>query len=192
MSERRDLNMIEAILTVIGEMGDMPIPISSLWLERLIRRAGRPIEIYWAEDREVDACALETLCVLARANCIERKYEAVAPAIDWTPGRDVEGAYRVGHSQPPHPADGMTATVCIGDGAFSTILNPASFNNGSLGWTLTYGNAQAVRLTARSVIESYDYLLSGATTMKDATRRLRLLRNARRDLNRRACQEGAA
>jgi hypothetical protein len=116
----------------------------------------------------------------------------VAPAIDWTPGRDVEGAYRVGHSQPPHPADGMTATVCIGDGAFSTILNPASFNNGSLGWTLTYGNAQAVRLTARSVIESYDYLLSGATTMKDATRRLRLLRNARRDLNRRACQEGAA
>ena len=109
--------------------------------------------------------------------------EAVAPAIDWTPSADVPGAYRVGHSKPNgHPADGMTASVCIGDGAFSTIPNPMSYENGGIVWTLTYGNAHSVRLTAGSIITSYDYLLSDAINMQEATQRLRLLRNARRAL----------
>ena len=111
--------------------------------------------------------------------------EAVAPAIDWTPARDVPGAYRVGHSKPNgHPADGMTASVCIGDGAFSSIPNPMSYSNGGIVWTLTYGDAHAVRLTAGSLITSYDYLLSDAISMNEATRRLRLLRYARRALSR--------
>lgn len=109
--------------------------------------------------------------------------EAAAPAIDWAPAADVPGAYRVGHSKPNgHPADGMTASVCIGDGAFSTIPNPMSYDNGGIVWALTYGNAHDVRLTAGSIITSYDYLLSDAINMQEATQRLRLLRNARRAL----------
>lgn len=108
---------------------------------------------------------------------------AMAPAIEWTPARDVPGAYRVGHSKPNgHPADGMTAVVHIGDGAVMTIPNPMSYEYGGIVWTLAYGDAQAVRLTAGSIITSYDYLLSDAITMKEATSRLRALRNVRRAL----------
>lgn len=111
------------------------------------------------------------------------RVEASAPAIDWPPGVNVIGAYRVGHSKPNgHPADGMTATVNMGDGAFSTIPNPMSYENGGIVWTLTYGDAHAVRLTAGSLISSYDYLLSDAINMREAVQRLRLLRNARRAL----------
>jgi hypothetical protein len=102
-----------------------------------------------------------------------------ARAIEWTPARDVVGAYRVGHSKPNgHPADGMTAHVCIGGGAFSTIPNPQSYENGGIVWTLTWGNADAVKFTAGSLITSYAYLLSDSITMKEATSRLRLLRKA--------------
>lgn len=103
-----------------------------------------------------------------------------APEIAWTPADGVPGAYRVGHSKPNgHPADGMTASVCIGGGAYSTIPNPQSYKDGGIVWALTWGDAKAVRLTAGSLITSYDYLLSAAITMKEATRRLRLLRAAR-------------
>lgn len=114
---------------------------------------------------------------------MDKLLEPAAPAIEWTPGPDVPGAYRVGHSKPNgHPADGMTAQVCIGGGAFMTIPNPMSYKNGGIVWTLTYGAAHAVRLTAGSIITSYDYLLSDAINMEEATQRLRLLRNARRAL----------
>ncbi len=69
MSEKRDLAMIEGLEATLGEMGDMHIPISAIWLERLIRRAGVDWEIYDCEDREVDAVALSALCVIARRNC---------------------------------------------------------------------------------------------------------------------------
>lgn len=182
MTEKRDLAMIVALETVMGEMGDMHIPISALWLERLINRAGVRWEIYDTETRQVDACALEALCRLARENMTHRLHDDVAPAIEWTPERDVPGAYRVGHSQPPHVGDGMVASVCIGGGAFMTIVNPIAGHHGSIGWVMTWSNARPILLTARSIIESYDYLLSGSINMKDATHRLRLLRNARRDL----------
>ena len=55
MTEKRDLAMIVALETVMGEMGDMHIPISALWLERLINRAGVRWEIYDTEPRDVDA-----------------------------------------------------------------------------------------------------------------------------------------
>lgn len=186
MSEKRDIAMIRALQTVIGEMGDMPIPISALWLQRLINRAGVPCEIYDCEAREVDAIALSTLCTLALRNCTFRHYEASAPAIEWTPSPDEPGAYRVGHSLQPHVADAMCASVCIGGGAFSTIPNPMAGHHGSIGWNLTYGNPIPLRLTARSMIESYQYLISGEINMKEATHRLRLLRGAYRSLAMRA------
>lgn len=182
MTEKRDLAMIVALETVMGEMGDMHIPMSALWLERLINRAGVRWEIYDTEPREVDACALAALCRLARENMAHRHHGDVAPAIEWTPEKGAPGAYRVFHSTPPHAADGMTALVSMGDGAFMEMPNPQAGHHGSIGWTMTWGNARPVLLTARGIIESYDYLLSGSINMQEATNRLRLLRNARREL----------
>jgi hypothetical protein len=78
-----------------------------------------------------------------------------------------------------HPADGMTATVWLGDGAVATIVNPQSFENVGVEWVLRYGNPEAVKYTAASLIESYDYLLSDEITTKEAERRLRVLRASR-------------
>lgn len=188
MNEKRDLAMINALETLMSEMGDMHIPISALWLERLINRAGVGWEIHDTEPRDVDACALEALCRIARKNMTLRHHDDVSPAIEWTPGRDVHGAYSVLHSQPPHLADGMAAHVCIGNGAFMTIPNPMSGHHGSVGWHLTWGNVHGVRFAARSLIESYQYLLSGSINMKEAAHRLRLLRNARRNLAQSRCR----
>lgn len=106
-----------------------------------------------------------------------------APAVDWTPSPETEGAYRVGHSLGGHPADGLTASVQLGDGAYSTILNPQSFEDGGLIWCLTWwDDVEPIRHTAASVIESYDYLISSNISMAEATRRLKLLRNARKGL----------
>ena len=182
MSEKRDMAMIAALETVMGEMGDMHIPISSLWLERLIRRAGVNWEIYDDEVREVDSSALSALCALARRNFTYRLHNDVAPVVKPKPDREAPGSYQVFHSNPPHVADGMIAIVSMGEGALMEIPNPQAGHHGSIGWTMTYGNAQAVRLAARGLIESFDYLLSGSLSMKEATHRLRLLRNARREL----------
>jgi len=106
-----------------------------------------------------------------------------APAIAWTPADGAPGAFRVGHSLPNgHPADGMTAQVCIGGGAYMSIINPASFEDGGPEWTMRYGNVESIRYTVASLLSSYDYLLSEAISMKEATSRLRLLRTARRNL----------
>src|SRR3546814_10953602 len=90
----------------------------------------------------------------------------------------------------PHPADGMTAHVDLGDGASSRILNPQSFEDGGLCWSLTWwDSAEPLRYVASSVIEDYDYLLSGAITTSEAIRRLRILRSARRSEERRGGKE---
>jgi hypothetical protein len=83
-----------------------------------------------------------------------------------------------------HPANGMTAQVHLGGRAFSTIINPWSFENGGIEWQLRYGNVEGVRYVAAGVIESYDYLLSEAISFKEASERLRILRAARRELSR--------
>lgn len=90
--------------------------------------------------------------------------------------------YRVVLSTPPHPADGMTAELACGDGAYMTFTNPASFGDGGPEWVMRYGNVESIRYTVASLISSYDYLLSGNISTKEATRRLRLLRAARRDI----------
>lgn len=119
------------------------------------------------------------------AKIAARAHDDVAPAIDWTPAAGEPGAYRVGHSNPPHLADGMTAGVCIGDGAYSTIPNPQSYERGGIVWHLTWASdARPYVLTAASIISTFDYLLSSNIGMGEATRRLRLLRAARAALSR--------
>jgi hypothetical protein len=84
-------------------------------------------------------------------------------------------------SRRPHPADGMTLRVDVGGGAVDTIIDPRSFADGSPEWIMRYGNPLPIRFAIASLLESYDYLCSGAITMKEATRRLRLMRAARRE-----------
>lgn len=91
------------------------------------------------------------------------------------------GRYRVS-PQSDHPASGMTVEVAMGGGAFSTIINPLSFDNGGPEWVMRYGNPQGIRYAVASLLETFDYLLSESITMKEATERLRLLRAVRRDL----------
>ncbi|AWC25408.1 hypothetical protein CO731_04903 [Aminobacter sp. MSH1] len=90
------------------------------------------------------------------------------------------GAVRVTKGTPGgHPADGMTAEVNIGDGAFSSIINPQSFANGGPKWVMRYGNPESIRYSVARLLESYDYLLSSNINLTEATRRLRLLRAGR-------------
>ena len=79
----------------------------------------------------------------------------------------------------PHPADGMTLQVDCGDGAWMTIVSPQ--DDPAMEWVLRYGNAEAIRYCVAMTIASYDYLISEPITMKEATRRLRLMRKAYRD-----------
>jgi hypothetical protein len=78
-----------------------------------------------------------------------------------------------------HPADGMTAQVKLGDGAVCSIINPQSFADGGPEWQMRYGDPVGIRYSVASLLESYDGLLCGAITMKEATRRLRVMRQAR-------------
>ncbi len=77
------------------------------------------------------------------------------------------------------PARNVTAQVDCG-GCFMTIVNPYSEDN--VEWSLRYGNAERMRYVAASLLDSYDYLLSGNINMSEATRRLRLMRAKRREL----------
>jgi len=96
-------------------------------------------------------------------------------------GRHCAGRYRV---SPPsdHPASEMTVAVAMGGGAYSTIINPRSFENGGPEWVMRYGNPESIRYTVASLLETFDYLLSDNINMKEATERLRILRAVRRDL----------
>jgi hypothetical protein len=51
--------------------------------------------------------------------------------------------------------------------------------DGGIEWRLRYGNPDQVRYCAASALESYSYLTSNEISMTEATRRLRLLRQAR-------------
>lgn len=110
---------------------------------------------------------------------LARVVSTLYPDGDYAPAGDV----RVIDNTPGgHPADGMTATVSMGDGAFSSIINPQSFEDGGPEWVMRYGNPESIRYSVASLLDSYDYLLSDHLTMGEATRRLRLLRAARKAL----------
>lgn len=82
----------------------------------------------------------------------------------------------------PHPADGLTAEVQLGDGAVATIINPQSFAEGGPEWVMRYGDPMGIRYAVASLLESYDGLLSGGITTADAIARLRVMRKARKHL----------
>lgn len=84
-------------------------------------------------------------------------------------------------SMNPHPADGMTQHVDCGDGAVMEIIDPRSFGDGGPEYVMRYGNPNSIRYAVASLLSSYDYLLSGEINMMEATRRLRLLRAARKE-----------
>lgn len=77
----------------------------------------------------------------------------------------------------------FTLPVDIGDGAVMDIVNPVA--DPHLEWMLRYAGdlnpAQAGRFSAAHIVECYDYLISGHINMGEATRRLRMLRAARRE-----------
>lgn len=58
--------------------------------------------------------------------------------------------------------------------------DPLSFEDGGPEWVMRYGDPESIRYTVASLLESYDYLLSGAINMTEATRRLRIMRAVRR------------
>lgn len=89
-------------------------------------------------------------------------------------------------TQRPHPADGMTCHVDLGNGAVFSIIDPRSFREGGPEWTMRYGDPSGIRFVVASLLESYDYLLSDAINLSEATRRLRLLRAKRKE-----CQDAA-
>ncbi len=98
-------------------------------------------------------------------------------------GHNPAGHYRIAGPTPGgHPADGMTAIISMGGGAYSTIANPQSIENGGPEWVMRYGAPESIRYTVAGLLETFDYLLSDSISMKDATDRLRIMRAVRRDL----------
>jgi len=81
-----------------------------------------------------------------------------------------------------HPADGMTEEVEIGGGAVMTIINPQSFENGGPEWVMRYGSPESIRFSVAGLLGNYDALLSDNINAKEAIRRLRLMRAARKSL----------
>jgi hypothetical protein len=86
--------------------------------------------------------------------------------------------------------EGYTLRVDLGGNAVATIVNP--WGDPHLEWMLRYAadlnDTKAGRFSAASVLDTFDYLLSDAINMTEATRRLRLLRKARTE----ALKAGAA
>jgi len=80
----------------------------------------------------------------------------------------------------PHPANGMTAEVHVGDGAVMTIIDPT--HDTGLEWVMRYGTPEPFRYSAASVLDSYAYLLSGEISTAEAVRRLRIIRQAHKAL----------
>lgn len=74
----------------------------------------------------------------------------------------------------------LTIEVDCGDGAVMSIIDPRSFNDGGVEWRLRYGSPDEVRYIAAGLMDSYDYLLGDGINQKEAIRRLRLMRAARR------------
>ena len=70
--------------------------------------------------------------------------------------------------------------VDLGDGAVSSIPDPAAEDDGSLAWIMRYSATGPYGHLAAEVIECFDYLLSGEELRDaEAVARLRQLRRAR-------------
>lgn len=110
---------------------------------------------------------------------LAKAVESLFPHSGYAPAGD----YRVRKGTPGgHPADGMVIDVSMGGGAVSSIINPQSFDDGGPEWVMRYGDPESIRYAVAGLLESFDYLLSGNINMSEATRRLRIMRAARRDV----------
>lgn len=78
------------------------------------------------------------------------------------------------------PCGPLVRLVQVGHGAVMSVLDPTSFADGGLEWRLRYGDPASVGLVAACVVSDYDFLTSDEITLTEATRRLRILRRARR------------
>jgi len=76
----------------------------------------------------------------------------------------------------------LTDHIDCGDGAVMSIpyYNQES-DNETIGWVSRYGDIEAARYDVAMILDSYRYLISDEITMKEATRRLRLLRKRYKD-----------
>ena len=102
----------------------------------------------------------------------------------------LNGSVRYGGQSPGgHPADGMVAHVDHGDGAVSSIIDPSSFEHGGPEWVMRYGNPDSIRYAVASLLESYDYLLSGNINQREAIKSLMLMRRARAAIAQSASRE---
>jgi len=95
-----------------------------------------------------------------------------------------QGHVSRGHSLTAHPADGKVANASYGDNWHMTLKDPTAETG--LVWIMTWGNPESVRYSVASILQSYDYLLSGSITHKEAAKRLRMLRGAHQAL----CEAG--
>jgi len=86
-------------------------------------------------------------------------------------------------SGPQTAGTNYTLMVSVEGGATMFIANPLS--NPHIEWVMRYSsdlnNPKAGRFSVAALIQSYDYLLSDNINMTEATRRLRLMRAARRE-----------
>lgn len=81
-------------------------------------------------------------------------------------------------------ANGYCTHLRVGDTPASTyqMAFPNPVSDPHLGWALAHAESRAASLSAASALETFDHLLSDQINMEEATRRLRLLRAARREL----------
>lgn len=68
--------------------------------------------------------------------------------------------------------------VDVGDGATMSVTDRSSYREDGPQWIMRYGNPEGIRYEIASLIESYDYLVGSEISLKEATRRLRILRKA--------------
>jgi hypothetical protein len=77
----------------------------------------------------------------------------------------------------------LTKRVDCGDEVLVTIIDPNSFKDGGVEWIMRYANTERlleVRFIVAILLGSYDFLLSDCITQKEAIRRLKLMRKARK------------
>jgi hypothetical protein len=80
-------------------------------------------------------------------------------------------------STPPHPADGLTLDVTVGENAHMTIPDPRADSGAE--WIMRYGDQRSIadtRFTIASLLSSYSDLLDPTVPMHVAVRRLRSMR----------------
>lgn len=164
------------------DKSDQPTDADALRLVRIEAKVASALESLAWEMRTIELrneCRSIVWEMTARASLSRARAEGVEFEGTESFDRRTESVMTDSQNQtarPPHPADGMTVYVPVGDGAAMCIIDPRSFGNGGPEWVMRYGNAESIRFAVASLLSSYDYLLCDGITQGEATRRLRLMR----------------